>query len=128
MKLAESTYSEVRKYFHPCLFNSTSFGDAMCPVVHACNYGTPLWSIGNCIASSRFVWISIVFCQCYMILFVICFPHCLLPHNLYCLLPLTYLHASLAHFYIPQLFTHCLPTIICFMYPFICLHFHHQII
>jgi len=36
--------------------------------------------------------------------------HCSLPHNLYCcLLP------SPAHLYMPQLFTHCLPIIICVM-------------
>ena len=39
---------------------------------------------------------------------------CSLPHNHYLLLlvSFTYTLASLAHLYMPHLFTHCLPTII----------------
>ena len=42
---------------------------------------------------------------------------CPLPHNHYLLLLtfFTYMLASLAHLYMPHLFTHCLPTIICVM-------------
>ena len=54
-----------------------------------CNYGTPLQSMGNC------------------------------THNPCCILLLTsftYVHDSPAHMYMPQLFTHCLLTIICVMW------------
>jgi len=42
---------------------------------------------------------------------------CPLPHNHYLLLlaSSTYMLASPAHLYMPHLFTHCLPTIICVM-------------
>jgi len=33
----------------------------MCLVRHACNCGTPLWSVDNCITSSWFLWINIIF-------------------------------------------------------------------
>jgi len=43
---------------------------------------------------------------------------CPLPHNHWCIIAacfLQYMLASPAHLYIPYLFTHCLPTIICVM-------------
>jgi len=41
----------------------TWFSDGKCQVVvrHTCNCGTPLSSLGDCITSSLFLWISIVF-------------------------------------------------------------------
>jgi len=71
-----------------------------------CNCDTPLWSMSNCIALLRFLWINIVLCFCYM-------QSCLLL----CLMTsvVTYVLASLAHLYIPQLFTHCLSTIVMYM-------------
>jgi len=37
-----------------------------------------------------------------------------MPHDMYILfVSFTYVLAPIAHLYMPQLFTHCLPTIIC---------------
>jgi len=53
------------------------------------------------------------------VLIMLCLLHCLPPHNpcmlLVAFLSLTYVHDSPAHLYMPQLFTHDLPIIICVM-------------
>jgi len=56
--------------------------------------------------------ISIVFTLTF---FLNCCVYCIsLCHmTLYPLTSLTYVHESPAHLYMPQLFTRCLPTIIC---------------
>jgi len=53
------------------------------------------------------------------VLIMLCLLHCLPPPNpcmlLVTFLSLTYVHDTPAHLYMPQLFTHGLPTIICVM-------------
>jgi len=49
-----------------------------------CN-STLLWPMGNCIASSRFVWMNIVFCLWYVPFSIMSWLlYCSLSHNLFC--------------------------------------------
>jgi len=73
------------------------------------------------------LWVNLLFFM--MCIYKHCFPPmllvfamkcctkmpCPLPHNHYCCLLSSPMLASPAHLYMPHLFTHCLPTIICVM-------------
>jgi len=52
----------IVKLFVICLRSFYPHLGLLCVLVgHACNSVTSLWSMGNCTASSQFVWINIVF-------------------------------------------------------------------
>jgi len=59
--------------------------------------GTPLWSMGNFITSSRFLSLNIALWPCDMLSYELsCLLHCSLPHNHYCCI-LLYFYSLTKH-------------------------------
>ena len=92
--------------------------------IHATTVHHYEWSMGNCIASTRFMWINIVFLTplCAFVLLVMSLLlHCLLPHNLCCLLLFPFMCMSYLFIYTYLNFSHiaCPPSSVLYM---LCLH------
>ena len=116
--------------FYLCLLSgftsvySTLFGGALCLVGPTHNCGTQLWSVGNYITYSWFLWIKIIFAIAYV---WICYVHSTALQLITLIVAsLTCVHDSLAHLYMPQPFTHCLPAIICVMW-LLCMWFNNNV-